>query len=187
MPTRDFERLYDEHAKELLGFLAYRTGDRFAAEDILADTFERVLRTRRGFDRRRGSEKTWLYSIALNCLRDRHRRRCAETRALDRAVAADSRGGPGDDDHAALHERDALQQALSELRDEEQLVVTLRFGGDLSMPEIAKVTGERLTTVEGRLYRGLGRLRIALEDGEGESEQRPAAHRAQRPTLRTSG
>ncbi len=64
MHTADFERLYDEHAPALLAFLVYRAGNRDLAEDLLADTFERVLRARRPFDRRRSSEKTWLYAIA---------------------------------------------------------------------------------------------------------------------------
>ena len=38
-----FDRLYTEHAAGLLGFLTYQTGDRALAEDIVADTFERVL------------------------------------------------------------------------------------------------------------------------------------------------
>src|SRR3954470_6331520 len=61
-----FERLYAEHAGPLLAFLTYRTGDAVLAEDLLADTFERVLRARRRFDPRRGSQKAWLYTIALN-------------------------------------------------------------------------------------------------------------------------
>jgi len=71
-PMRDeaFERLYTEHAQSLYAFLSYRTGDRVLAEDLLADTFERALRARKRFDRRKASEKTWLYSIALNRLRD---------------------------------------------------------------------------------------------------------------------
>src|SRR5256714_14652518 len=80
----DFERLYATHAEPLLGFLVYRTGDRTLAEDVLADTFERVLRTRFRFDPRKSSEKTWLYTIALNLLRDAARRRAAEDRAPER-------------------------------------------------------------------------------------------------------
>ena len=72
MRREDFERLYDQHAADLFGFLAYRTGNRALAEDLVAEAFERALRARRRFDRRRGSEKTWLYTIALNCLRDHH-------------------------------------------------------------------------------------------------------------------
>ena len=70
MRDEQFERLYAEHAQALFGFLSYRTGDRALAEDLLADTFERALRARRRFDPRKASEKTWLYAIALNCLRD---------------------------------------------------------------------------------------------------------------------
>ena len=41
------------------------------------------------------------------------------------------------------------------------MVVALRFGGDLSLREIADLLGERRSTVEGRLYRALRRLRDA--------------------------
>ena len=84
MKKDQFEQLYEEHAEPLLGFLVYRTGDRALAEEILADTFERVLRSRKGFDRRKASAKTWIYSIALNRLRDVVRKRDAEERALRR-------------------------------------------------------------------------------------------------------
>jgi RNA polymerase sigma factor (sigma-70 family) len=156
----DFERLFEEHAADLLGFLAYRLGDRATAEDVLADTFERVLRTRVRFDRRRGSEKSWLYSIALNLVRDRARRSAAEQRAYERVQAAPA--GPVDE-LEALAGRDALLRALGGLSDEEREAVALRYGGDLTVPEIAKLTGERLTTVEGRVYRALRKLRDLLE------------------------
>src|SRR4051812_27469640 len=84
MSRTAFDRLYSEHAEPLLGFLVYRTGDRALAEDILADTFERVLTAPRGLYR---NEKAWLYTIALNRLRDLARRRSAEERALERALA----------------------------------------------------------------------------------------------------
>ena len=57
-----FEELYAEHARPLVRFLMYRTGDAALAEDIAADTFERVLRARRSFDPRKASKKTRLRS-----------------------------------------------------------------------------------------------------------------------------
>jgi RNA polymerase sigma factor (sigma-70 family) len=163
MRDRDFERVYAEHAQGLLGFLAYRTGDRALSEDLLADTFERVLRTRVRFDRRRASEKTWLYTIALNCLRDHARRRAAETRALDRAAEPVHAGaGQERDRYDVVNDRDALHQALKTLSDDEREAIALRFGGDLTVPEIAKLTGEKLTTVEGRVYRALRKLKEEL-------------------------
>src|SRR3954469_8127488 len=96
MRIDQFERLYEEHAQPLLAFLVYRTGNRGVAEDVLADTFERALRARRRFDPRKASEKTWLYSIAVNLLRDNARRQLVEQRALERAVPvpAGEAGGP---------------------------------------------------------------------------------------------
>ena len=151
-----FDRLYTEHAAGLLGFLTYQTGDRTLAEDIVADTFERVLTARSGW-RGQSGEKTWLYAIAMNRLRDLARRRGAESRAVERAAADPAEG----DELAAVGERDLLQRALQTLSQQERAVVALRFGADLSLREIAEVLGERQSTVEGRLYRGLRRLRDA--------------------------
>jgi RNA polymerase sigma-70 factor (ECF subfamily) len=160
MRDDDFERLYAAEAQGLFGFLAYRTGDRALAEDLLADAFERALRARRGFDRRRGSQRTWLYAIALNLLRDHARRAAAEGRALERA------GAPGEaaaDAHVeSLGEREALQRALATLASEEREAIALRFGADLTVPEMADLLGLPLTTVEGRVYRALRKLRGEL-------------------------
>jgi len=161
MRDADFERLYGEHADPLFGFLVYRTGDRALAEDVLADTFERVLRARRRFDPRRASEKTWLYTIALNCLRDRGRRSAAEKRALERFSAGAGNPDPGPS--AGLADRDEIGRALAALSEEEREAIALRFGADLTVREIAKLTGDRLTTVEGRVYRALRKLRDELE------------------------
>jgi RNA polymerase sigma factor (sigma-70 family) len=159
MRDEKFEQLYAEHAQGLLSFLAYRTGDRALAEDVMADTFERVLTARRRFDPRRGSAKTWVYSIALNLLRDHVRRSAAEQRAVERTGAAAS----SPDEIGRADDREAVMGALVHLSNEERETVALRYGADLTVPEIARVTGERLTTVEGRLYRGLRKLRGVLD------------------------
>ena len=160
MRDDDFERLYNDHVQGLFGFLLYRTGDRALAEDLLADTFERALRGRRGFDRRKASEKTWLYAIALNRLRDHKRRTEAEGRALVRASGS---ADIVDEPATGVEHRDAVQRALAALSPEEREAVALRFGADLTVPEIAKVLGEPLTTVEGRVYRALRKLRPHMQ------------------------
>jgi RNA polymerase sigma-70 factor (ECF subfamily) len=144
----------------LLAFLVYRAGDRALAEDLLADTFERVLRAKRRFDPGRGSEKTWLYTIALNCLRDNARRVSAEARALERSGGPDRGYHESHDD--GLADQDLVRRGLAALSDDERLVVSLRYGADLTMPEIAKLIRQPLTTVEGRVYRALGKLRVGL-------------------------
>ena len=168
-----FERLYAEHAQALFGFLRYRTNDPALAEDLLADTYERVLRARRRFDPRKASEKTWLYTIALNCLTDHSRRRATESRALEHIASTpgplgESWGVDETDliDEVAgtdVDEGDLLNRSLALLRGPERQAIALHFGADLSIAEIAKLTGEPLTTIEGRIYRALGKLREAMD------------------------
>lgn len=161
MRPADFDRLYSEHAQSLFSFLAYRLGDRVLAEDLLADTFERALRSRGRFDHRRGTEKSWLYSIAINLLRDHQRRKGAEQRALERAAVGQV--GPQEDPALERAEgRSQLGPALRSLAEEEREALALRFGADLTVPEIARLLGQPLTTVEGRVYRGLRKLRDDL-------------------------
>jgi RNA polymerase sigma-70 factor (ECF subfamily) len=158
MRNADFERLYEEHARALYGFLAYRTGDPALAEDLLSETFERALRARTRFNPRRGSLKSWLYSIALNCARNAARGQGAERRALERLGASSEVGDP----RLSFEDRDELMWALGQLATEERDALALRFGGGLSSPEIARLIGEPLSTVEGRVYRGLRKLRTIL-------------------------
>jgi RNA polymerase sigma-70 factor (ECF subfamily) len=162
MRSEDFQRLFDEHAASLLAFLEYRIGNIELARDVHADTFERVLKTRFRFDPRRGSEKTWLYTIALNILRDQGRRRAAEARAIDR-VSAGSGSDDWTDDTDRLDTRDAVRRGLATLPDDEREAVAMYYGADLSLEEIARITGTRTTTIKGRLARARDRLREVLD------------------------
>ncbi len=127
--------------------------------------------------RARRVEKTWLYTIALNCLSDHHRRRTTEGRALELVAtgpgleSSDERFQSEQSDlleeialgeHGEGSERDLLSRSLALLQGPEREAIALRFGADLSIAEIAKLTGEQLTTIEARVYRALRKLRAAL-------------------------
>ena len=133
MREQDFDRLYSTHAPGLFGFLVYRTGDRALSEDLVADTFERALRARRLFDRRRGGEKAWLYYCA-DLLRDRVPGRRPFPRAGRLRVGAVRSGGHGSG-RAARHAAPGAGSAQS---------ARTRGGGaevrcELTLREIAQV------------------------------------------------
>jgi RNA polymerase sigma-70 factor, ECF subfamily len=162
MRSDTFERLFEEHAERLFSFLAYRTGNRAVAEDLLSETFERVLRSHHRFDPRRGSERRWLYTIALNLLRDQARRRTHEERALQ-YVGAGMTPPETDPGLAAVEHRDELQRALEWLSDDEREAIALRFGADLKLRDVARVLGDGESAVEARIYRALHKLHEKLD------------------------
>ena len=82
----------------------------------------------------------------------------------DRQVEAGALG------HEPAHERvlgvsPELESALSVLGERDREVIALRFGGDLTGPEIAELTGLSLANVQQILSRSVRRLRTELEAG----------------------
>ncbi len=161
MQTDDFEIFFEAHAQSLFGFLVYHGGDRTLAEDVLGDAFERALRSRSKFDPGRGDGKTWLYAIALNRLRDLQRRAAVESRAIGELEVNGSHAEPGFEDQVLNGAE--LRSAMQSLPANEREAIALRFGGDLTVPEVARVVDEPLSRVEGRIYRGLRRLRERMD------------------------
>lgn len=160
MRDSDFERMVKRHSRDLYAFLLYRTGDHHLAEELVGDTLERAYRSRERYDGRRASEKTWLITIALNRWRDLLRREGSERAALARIA---SQGPAQSDGMEAVESRRALLDGMSRLPDAERDVVALSYGADLSARQVAELLELPVTTVQGRLYRGLRHLRDELD------------------------
>ena len=155
----DIGRAYDEHVWGVYGFFAYRLGSRADAEDLTQETFLRALRARDRFDQRRGSTGTWLLAIARNLLIDHYRR---DRSASHVQIDEDTLGAtPGPEQALGLDPE--LAAALERLGEREREVLALRFGGDLTGPEIAELLDLSLANVQQILSRSLRRLRASLE------------------------
>ena len=175
--VRDFAELYDEHVWSVYGFFGYRLRSREEAEDLTQLTFERALRAWSRFDPARASARTWLLAIARNLLIDHYRRRQpapgGDLAELEVSGEAELEAGLG--------LAPDLELALGELSDRERELLALRYGGDLSGPEIAELTGLKLANVQQILSRALRRMRARLEAGEpapGSARERTGAQSA---------
>src|SRR3954452_23635638 len=79
-----FDEVVAEQLDSVYRYLVYLTGDRSAAEDLAAETFEKAFRSWRRYDPRRAAPRTWLCSIARGVAVDWFR---AETRRRRREEA----------------------------------------------------------------------------------------------------
>jgi RNA polymerase sigma factor (sigma-70 family) len=169
-PSHDFSDVYEEHVWRVYGFFAYRLNSRQDAEDLTQYTFERAWRAWGRYDPARASVLTWLLAIARNLLVD-HRRSTATSRErtgeegeLD-AVAAEP-------DQFSLGLEPELEVALAELSPRERELIAMRFGADLTGPEIAELTGLTLANVQQILSRTLRRMRATIEASRGAADTR---------------
>jgi len=166
----NFAAAYDEYVWTVYGFIAYRVGSRDDAEDLTQQTFERALRAWGRFDPDKASMATWLLTIARNLVIDHYRAR-REHAELDDLGDAEPRTHASYD----LGLSPALAGALASLSPRDREVVALRYGGDLTGPEIAEVTQLSLANVQQILSRSLRRLRERME---GDAEEADAGTRA---------
>jgi RNA polymerase sigma factor (sigma-70 family) len=162
MEINEFELLFRAHARPLLAYLVERADNVALAEDVLADAFERGMRRRNGYDPSRGGQKTWLYAIALNRLRDVKRRAAVESGALERLGM--TAVGEQRDLEERVVDTDMLRRAVADLPENEQQALVLRYAAGLSGPQLAELLGEPVSRVDGRVYRGLRKLRKTLAE-----------------------
>ena len=159
----EFAELYETHVWGVYGFFGYRVASRADAEDLTQLTFERALRAWARFDPNRASGRTWLMSIASNLLVDHYRR----DRSGRQEPIEDHLSRPElvtEDEGVGLSPE--LAAALEELSDRERELIALRFGGELTGPEIAELTGLSLANVQQILSRSLRKVREKLRRGE---------------------
>jgi RNA polymerase sigma-70 factor (ECF subfamily) len=160
--ARDFAEVYDEHIWDVYGYVAYRLSSREEAEDVTQLAFERALKAWKRFDPSRASAKTWLISIAHNLLIDHYRAQKGPSEPLD-AELAERRGAQVEGPEQDLGLSPELAAALATLGRRDREVIALRFGGDLTGPEIADLLGLSLANVQQIVSRSLRKLRAELE------------------------
>jgi RNA polymerase sigma factor (sigma-70 family) len=166
-----FEELFERHALPLRQWLFAQTGDRAAAQDLLAETFAQAWL---GIGRFRGrhddSGGAWLYGIARNLLRQhRARGRVANAGRTRLGLAtASSDGGEIDEVAARLDARElapAVRAAFAELTAEQQHAIGYRVIDELSYQEVAARLDCSTATARTRVFRGLQTLRGAVLKG----------------------
>jgi RNA polymerase sigma-70 factor, ECF subfamily len=166
-----FGLLFDRHARLIYNYCFRRIGNREAAQDMLSMTFLEAWRRR---EKELPADKVlpWLYGIATNVVRHRHR---SERRFA--AVLARVPTPEGEPDFAGVvaerldYEQQA-QEALIRLRmlpKREQDVFVLCAGMELSYEDAASALGLPVGTVRSRLSRARARLR-ELGSGSGHKQ-----------------
>jgi RNA polymerase sigma-70 factor (ECF subfamily) len=164
----EFEQAYDEQLARVYGFFAYRLNSRSDAEDLTQQCFERALRAWERFDPGRAAVGTWLLAIARNLLIDHYRSQPGEGASVPLEDVSPSALPTVEGTGADLGLEPALATALGGLADRDRELLALRYGADLTGPEIAEVTGLTLANVQQIISRSLRRLRAELDEGSDE-------------------
>ena len=158
-------QLIDAHKTGLTLFLAGYVKDEATAEELMEDTFVRLVVKRPHFSGK-SSFKTFLYAIgrnlALDYLRREKRRRTLLLESAENIAALQSV------EEAYLKEEAQrnLHRAMERLKEPDREVLYLRYFESLSPGEIAALLHKRKKQVESRLYHAKQALKAILEQEE---------------------
>lgn len=158
--AQTFEALYRATRDDVYAYVFSLVRDRASAEDVTAAAFERAYRKRRGWDAHRGSERAWVFGIARNAALDELRRRGRSATLAAEPVA----DGPVGGEEEGVVRRATVQAALAELDGRERDLVGLKFFGELSHAELARVLGISESNAQTLLHRTLTKLRKACHE-----------------------
>jgi len=154
----DFERLYRDTYRRILGTLFTLVRDRATAEDCTQETFERAYRSWASW-RPDAPVEAWLHRIAINvAISNGRRQRLRQAGELIRRLG---RPDPGPDP-AVVAERSDLVDAIKKLPTRQAAALVLRYFHGYSNREIATALGIPEQTVASRLSAARKHLQAVL-------------------------
>lgn len=165
-------RLIEKYKTRLMG-LAFKTVySKELAEEVVMDVFVRVWEKGGMFNAEKGNLRGWLFQMTRNRSIDYLRksgRRVDDTAVGWTDVHENVIPSTGDNPEKHAQQKDLaslVQSALSQLSEDQQLVLGLAYFKGLSNSQIANETGIPLGTVKTRIRRGMLKLKDFLSESD---------------------
>lgn len=159
MKDEELERLFRTYHAPLVRYLTRRLGDRDWAEEVAQETFLRALR-----QDSLASERSWLFAVATNLVRDEARKNERRRRHLALLAEAE-RDETVEPDLTALEraqESAMARRAVESLAERDRLALLMREEG-LNYEEIAGALGLSVGSIGTTLARARRRLAESYE------------------------
>jgi RNA polymerase sigma-70 factor, ECF subfamily len=164
-----FRPLVERYSQRLFRLAFRMTGNENEAEELVQETFLRAYRNLARFEAR-SNFGTWLYRICANCSLDqlRKRRNPADFRELDDpegSLSANDLANPSPSPERMLLSaeiRNQMEAAIAQLTPTERTAFALRHHEGLSIEEISRILGLRISATKNAVFRGVQKLRKAL-------------------------
>ncbi len=162
-----FLQMYDFYAIQLLRHLSYRLNSRETAEDMTQQVFYKVWQYLMGGENKIDNLNAFLYRIADNLLSDYYRKSERKNISLDddpshdleRKLAVEPSYSEEIDQGSAVSQ---VKKSLARLTEDQQKLIIWRYFDDLSISEIAEVSGKSSNAVYVGLHRALKDLKKLL-------------------------
>ncbi len=155
--TQAFALLYDEYVEKIYRYIHYKVGTRTQAEDLTAQVFLRAWESIGKYRSTKHPFAAWLYRIAHNLVVDHYRTNRAALVLDDLAREEADSTSPEEIAEQRLTS-EMVKRAITQLTEDQQEVILLKFIEGYSTAEVAALTGKDQGAVRALQHRALGTL-----------------------------
>ncbi len=159
-----FTQLYEEHFDKIYRYVALRIGDKVEAEDITQQVFLKALQSISSFRWKGIPFSAWLFRIAHNQVVDYLRKKTK----LATVPIDESKTSFGSDPQLLIEQKLNIEQLISatkRLTEAQREVISLRFAGELSIAEVARVMDKGQGAVKALQHSAIVTLRKVVPVG----------------------
>jgi len=160
-----FAEIYERHFDMIYRYVCLRVGNQMEAEDLTQQVFLKAHQSISSYKWKGAPFSSWLFRIAHNQVIDHHRKEArAPIMPLEELPVAASNPDPSEVVDLEM-DAERVRQAMGSLTDLQQEVISLRFAGELSTKEAAKLMGKSEGAIKALQHSALAALRKALSGG----------------------
>jgi len=160
-------RIYETYFDRIYRYIFLRIGDQAESEDLTQQVFMNALQSISSFRWRGAPFSSWLFRIARNQIID-HQRKFSRVQTTPLEMPL----GREDIDPAEVVEQELaigkVREAMKGLTQLQQEVLSLRFAGEMSTRETARIMGKREGAVKALQHSALAALRKILIEETGD-------------------
>jgi RNA polymerase sigma factor (sigma-70 family) len=143
--------------------------DKYTAEDLTSVVFEKALTKFKSFDAEKASFSTWLFTIAHNTVIDHYRLMTKERdMEKEKVVFVSAQYESAEEEAVKTEEFKKLRACLSQLNKNEQEIISLKFGAEMTNRQIARMLGISESNVGVTIYRTIRKLRDGFTGWQNE-------------------
>ncbi len=170
----NFSKIYDQYVTKIYRFIYLKVSSQEVAEDLSSEVFMRTWETYKkstpssdGVPGRMTGQirniQAYLYQVARNIVADHYRTRKIQIVSVEETVELTDESDSLQDQALVSMEMDRIQKALATIQDDYQDLIIWRYLDELSVPEIAQITGKTEENIRVGIHRALQALKSKVE------------------------
>lgn len=164
------EEIHNTYYVPIFRYIAVRINDHATAEDLTSEVFTRLLSALRDTTAPNNTIRGWLFGVASRIVKDYYRKQYRRPQTELSENLPSNLGDPVSEFEEKLTQEN-LREAITTLTEDQQNVIALRFGYEMSIRDVAEALGKSEGSIKMLQARAIAALTRQMNQGRNTDER----------------